>query len=146
VFFDPENGPPKRFRARYDDIIVFNQPLAEVWSSQVLVDTSTVPFRSCFKFLGADSTKVTVAAHLIQRRFDVVRAIRTCDLSILVNSLPDTFLLQTTEEGFGDSIVPTVARSTHARFQVIGSAKAAPVIAPVLRALIGMNDSLSWVS
>lgn len=93
--------------------------------------------------LGTDSTQITVTARSIVERFDVVRDIRPRDLPVLVDALPDPLLLQAPEEGLGNRIVPAVSPSTHAGLQTMASAKPPPVIAAVLRALIGVNDGLA---
>ncbi len=70
----------------------------------------------------------------------VVKDIGRRDVAVPVDSLLDPFLLQTAEEGFCACIVPTVSPAAHAGLKMIGSAKTAPVSAPILRALVGMND------
>jgi hypothetical protein len=85
-----------------------------------------------------------VTPRSIVERFDVVRDIGPRDLSVLVDSLLDPFLLQAAEERLCNRIVPAVAPSPHAGLKMIGSAKAPPVVASVLQALVGMNDGATW--
>lgn len=59
---------------------------------------------------------MAVTTSSIVERFDVIGDVLRRCFSISVNSLPDAFLLETTEERFGDSVIPTVAPTTHARF------------------------------
>src|SRR5262245_38373327 len=83
---------------------------------------------------------MTVAAGLIVEAIDVVGDVLHRQIAILVDLLLDPFLLEATEEGLRDGVVPAVGLSAHARLQVIGAAEAAPGIAAVLRTLIRMNQ------
>src|SRR5882672_5630863 len=81
-----------------------------------------------------------MAPRSIVERFDVLRDVSLCDLSVPVDSLLDALLLQAAEERFRNGIVPAVASTAHARLQVIGSTEAPPVITAVLTTLVRVND------
>lgn len=82
-------------------------------------------------------------ARSIVKRLDVIGDIFSRDLSIVIDSFLDSLLLQTAEEGFGNGIVPAVTASAHTGFQMVGPAKASPVVTPILRTLVRMNHSLA---
>ena len=72
----------------------------------------------------------------IVERIDVICDIGTREFAILVNSFLDAFLLQSAEKRLGDGVVPAVASTTHAGFELVRSAEPSPVVAAVLRALV----------
>jgi hypothetical protein len=67
----------------------------------------------------------------IVERFNVVSDIGLCEFSILVDSLFDSFFLQTAEKRLGNRIIPAVATTTDARLKMVGSAESLPVIASI---------------
>jgi hypothetical protein len=99
-----------------------------------------------FELLGAQAPEMTVTSRPIVKGIDIVSQISLGELSILVNLLLDSFLLQTAEKGFRDGIVPAVRLAAHTRLQVIGAAESPPRVTAVLRALIGMNHRAAWSS
>ena len=58
--------------------------------------------------------------------------------------LLDPLLLQAAEERFGNRIVPAVALSTHAGFEVVRAAEASPRATAELRTLIGVDEGAPW--
>ena len=95
-----------------------------------------------FKVIWANATQVGVSLGAVVEVLDVVADISGRQFSILEDSLLDEFLLQATEKGFSNGIVPTVAAPTHARFEVVGSAKTPPVVTTVLRPLVRVDYGL----
>lgn len=79
---------------------------------------------------------MAMAAIPIVKDFDVVKDVRSCQITRLVDAFLDTFLFQATKEGFGDCVVPTIATSAHAGLELMRVAEALPIIASVLRPLI----------
>ena len=67
---------------------------------------------------------------------DVLRDVCDRELAVLVDMLLDPLLLQATEEGLGDRIVPAVALSAHAGLEMIRPTEATPGIGAELGALI----------
>jgi hypothetical protein len=65
---------------------------------------------------------MTLPAYPIVERLNVVGNVYIGELSVLVDPLLDSFLLQAAEEGFSDRIIPTVPSSAHARFVILGDA------------------------
>ena len=82
---------------------------------------------------------MAVTSPRIVERLDGVSDIVYGYTAGLANLLLDPLLLQPTEIGFDDGVVPAVASSAHARFQMIPLAEPPPVVAAVLGALIGMD-------
>ena len=113
------------------------------WSTQDSVDTLLRALCIGLEGLRADAAEVKMAPCGIVERVDVVGQVRQGELPVLVDALPDPLLLQACKERFSNRIVPAVSSPAHARFQVISSAEPSPVIAPVLAALIRMDDGLS---
>ena len=109
------------------------------WTSQDLVDT--LPPSSCaLKNLRTDAAQMTVAARRIVERFNVRSDISLGKLSISVDFLFDTFLLQAAEKGFCDCVVRAVTATAHARFEMIISTETQPVIAPILGPLVRVDN------
>jgi hypothetical protein len=59
-----------------------------------------------------------------------------------IDALLDPFLLQAAKERFSHRVVPAVATSAHAGFQVMRPAEAPPRIAAKLGPLIGVNQDM----
>ena len=76
----------------------------------------------------------------IIKDLDVVEDIGSGELTGFVDALANPFLFQTAEERLRHCTVLAVFPSAHAGLQIIGQAKAPPVVAAVLTALIRMND------
>lgn len=93
--------------------------LAGEWSSQVSVDTVASPPSSDLKLIRADAAEVAVTTGSIVKAFDVVRDVFVRKFAVLVDVLLDPFLLQASEERFGDRIVPAVPFAAHARFESV---------------------------
>src|SRR5713101_2709870 len=85
---------------------------------------------------------MTVAPCLIVERVDVVSDIGCRSFSVFVDALSYSFLLQAAEEGLCNRVIPAVSPPAHARFKMIRAAKALPVIASILRALVRVNESV----
>lgn len=88
----------------------------------------------------ADAAQMAVSARSIVEHFDVVEDIRFGQITCFVDSLFDPFFLQAVEERFGDRVIPTVPAPTHARLQMMFAAEAQPLIAAVLRSLVGVDQ------
>ena len=84
------------------------------WSSQDSVDTVPTPPKLCFKSLRNNAADVAVAPGSIVERLDVFGDIFGRSVSIVVDVLLDSFLLQTAEEGFRHRVVPAIPSTTHA--------------------------------
>ena len=97
-----------------------------------------------FEHFRAHATDVAVTPRPIVRRFNVVCDVLRPILSVFVNMLLDPFLLKTSEKRFSNSVVPAVSTTAHAGHEMMGFAEPPPGIAPILRALIGMNQGTSW--
>ena len=78
---------------------------------------------------------MAVSAGSIVKHFHVVEYISACYISHLVDAFCDSLFLQATKE-WDNGIVPTVTPTTHAGLQVMGFAKAQPVVTAVLGSLI----------
>lgn len=96
---------------------------------------------SSFKHFRAYTTDMAVASRTIVELFDVFGDVLRSRLSIFVNVLLDPFFLEAAEKRFGNSIVPAISSAAHAGLKMMGFAEPPPGVAPVLRALIGMNQS-----
>ena len=59
-------------------------------------------------------------------------------------SVLDAFFLQAAKERLCNGVVPAVASSAHAGLKSVGSAEAPPIVAAVLTALVGVNNSSMW--
>ena len=79
--------------------------------------------RSGLKVLWTHASKIPVTSRPIVERLDVVGNVGGCQISALVDSLLDAFLLQATEERLGNGVVPTITSSAHARFEPVGTAE-----------------------
>ena len=90
------------------------------------------PLRSGLKLFRTDAPEMSVTTCRIIKRLNVVGNVSRCQISVLVDLFLDAFLLQAAEERFGNGVVPTVASSTHARFEPVGTAEATPIITTVL--------------
>ncbi len=82
-----------------------------------------------FKCLWTDPAEMAVSAGAIVKHFDVVEDMGPGHITGLVYPPLDAFLFQTAEEGFGNGVIPAVSPSTHARLELVGFAKAHPVVA-----------------
>jgi hypothetical protein len=109
------------------------------WSSQDLVETPPAGFMGRFELLRAEPSEVAVTSRSIVEGIDVVSYFGDRELSVLVDLLFDSLLLEAAEEGLGDGVVPAIALSTHTRFQMVRPTESAPRVAAELRALIGVN-------
>src|ERR1700676_1538527 len=89
---------------------------------------------------------MTMAARWIVERVNVVRYLDPCKLAGSVDLLLDAFHFQTAEELFRDRVVPAVSATAHARFKMICFAESPPIVAAILRTLVGMNDRSAWSS
>jgi hypothetical protein len=103
---------------------------------QDLVDTGFSPTVGDFKPVRTDTTKITVPAYGIVEVIDIFRQIEHGAISVSVDALFDTLLLQAAEEGFSNSIIPTVSSPAHARLKMISLVEAPLGITAVLRAPI----------
>ena len=110
------------------------------------METQWARLVSRFELLGTQPAEMTVAAHLIVERIDVVRHVGDRQLSVFVDLFLDPLFLQAAEERLGDSIVPAVAFPAHTRLEVIRAAESPPCVAPVLRSLIGVNQRAARAS
>lgn len=81
-----------------------------------------------------------MTARAIVERFDVVADLLGCLISVFVDALRDSFVLETAEERLRHRVIPAVAPAAHAGLQVIGFAEASPSIATILRTLIRVNQ------
>jgi len=66
------------------------------------------------------------------------------ELSVLVNLLLDSLLVETTGEGLGDGVVPATAFPAHTWFEMIRTTEAAPGVAAERGALVRVNQRPSW--
>ena len=97
-----------------------------------------------FELLWTEPSEVAVTSRSIVEGIDVVSHIGDRELSILVDLLFDSFLLQAAEEGLGDGIVPAIALAAHTRLETIRTAESTPRVAAELGSLIGVNQRASW--
>lgn len=81
-----------------------------------------------------------VSAFSIVEHLDVIEHIGAGELAGFVDPFFDPLLFQAAEEGFGHGIIPAVAATAHTGFQVVLRTETHPVIATVLRALVGMHQ------
>lgn len=68
----------------------------------------------------------------IVKDFDVIEHVGTGKISGFIDPLTNSFLFQATKKGFSNSIISTVASSTHTWLKVMRSTEALPIIAAVL--------------
>ena len=87
--------------------------LVQEWSSQDSVDTVPTPPMLRFKPLRANAADVAVAPGSIVERLDVFGDIFGRNVSIVVDVLLDSLLLQTAEEGLRHRVVPAVPATAH---------------------------------
>jgi hypothetical protein len=83
------------------------------------VDSCVSRFNLGFELFWTNTTNMTVPARSIVEDVDVIRNIFLCKSATFVDVLLDTLLFQTSEEGFGDGVVPAVALAAHARFEMV---------------------------
>ena len=83
---------------------------------------------------------MAVAACSIVEHLDVVEDIGPGQISRFVDALFNSFFLQTAKERLGHRVIPAVAAAAHAGLKMVFSAEAQPVIAPILRALIRVDQ------
>ena len=93
---------------------------------------------------GTNATEMAVSTDRIVEAFDVFGHVQGSRLAVRVDALLDPLLLQASEEGFSDGIVPAVRPPTHARLKMVGLAEASPRVASILRSLIRVDQGLSW--
>src|SRR5690242_6693734 len=113
-----------------------------VWTSQDFMDTSLSMFRHGFKCLRTDPAQMAVSPGAIIEGLDVLGDIGRSHRSGYVDALFDPLLLQAAEKGFSHRVVPAIASSTHAGFEMMCPAEAPPRIAAKLRPLIGVNQDM----
>src|SRR5262245_46420553 len=89
---------------------------------------------------------MAVTTRSIVEGIDVVGQVGDRQLSVLINLLLDSFLLQAAEERLSDGIVPAVTVPAHTRLEAIRAAESSPRVAAVLRARIGMNQRAAWTA
>src|SRR5450830_36855 len=106
------------------------------WSYQDLVDASFSLAMYGFKFVRTDTAKITVSSYFIVEIINVFGQVKRSGFAVGVNTFLDALLLQTAKEGLSYCVIPTVRSPAHARFYMIGLAKAAPGIAAILRSLV----------
>jgi hypothetical protein len=94
-----------------------------------------------FDLLRTEPSEVAVTSRSIVEGIDVVSHIGDRELSVLVDLLLDSFLLQAAEEGLGNGIVPAIALPAHTRFEMIRAAEPTPRVAAELGALIGVESA-----
>ncbi len=82
------------------------------------MDTVAAPPSSDLKLIWADAAKMAVTTGSIVEGFDVVSDVRVRKIAVLVDVLLDPFLLQASEEGFGDRIDAPMSSRTHRLSQV----------------------------
>ena len=104
------------------------------------MDAVPTPPMLCFKSLRANAADVAVASGSIVERLDVFGDIFGRSVSIVVDVLLDSLLLQTAEEGLRHRVVPAVPSTAHAGLEMIGLAEPAPRVTSVLRALIRVDQ------
>jgi hypothetical protein len=90
----------------------------EVWSSQDSVDTVATSPSSDLKLIRADAAKMAVTTGSIVKGFDVVSDVRVRKIAVLVDVFLDPFLLQASEERFGDRIDAPMSSRAHRLAQV----------------------------
>lgn len=95
---------------------------------------------------GTDATEMAVSTDRIVEAFDVLGHVQGSRLAVRVDALLNPLLLQTSEEGFSDGIVPAVRPPAHTGLKMVGLAEAPPCIAPILCSLIRMNQGLAGSS
>gem|GEM_PF-2901560 len=115
----------------------------EDWSYQDLVDTWAARPMCRFELDGANATEVAVSTDRIVEAFDVLGYVQGRRSAVRVDVLLDALLLQASEEGLGDCVVPAVRPPAHAGLKMVGLAEAPPCIAPILRSLIRVDQGLS---
>lgn len=81
-----------------------------------------------------------MSALSIVEHFDVIEDIGTGQFACFVDAFLNPLFLQTAKERFDDGVVPAVTAPAHAGFEVMLSAESEPVVAAVLRPLVGVDD------
>ncbi len=76
----------------------------------------------------------------IVEHFDIVEQVGLGILPGRVDAVPHSLLLETAEERLRGGVVIAVPPPAHARLQPVGAAESGPVVAVVLRPLIGVDD------
>ena len=89
-----------------------------VWSSQDSVDTAAASLNGDLKLIRADAAEMAVTTGSIVKGFDVVSDVLVRYIAVLVDVLLDPFLLQASEERFGDRIDAPMSSRTHRLLQV----------------------------
>ena len=79
---------------------------------------------------------MAVATDAIVEHVNVIGDLGRGDISSLVDSFLDPFLLQTAEEGFCHGVIPAVSTPAHTGLQMMCLAEAPPRITAKLRSLI----------
>jgi len=83
---------------------------------------------------------MAVPALSIVEHLYVVEDVSAHPVARFVDLILDPFLFQAAEEGLSHRIVPIIASSIHAWFEVMRDTEAIPGVAAVLRALVRMHD------
>jgi hypothetical protein len=83
---------------------------------------------------------MAMSADSIIEHLYVVKDVDTHLIACFVDLLFDAFLFETAEEGSTRCMVPILASSTHARFEVMWDTEAKSGVAAVLPSLIRMYD------
>ena len=102
------------FRPRMFDVL--DPEVQLVWSSQDLVEMPPARFVGRFELLRAEAAEVAVTSRSIVEGIDVISHLGDREISVLVDLLLDSLLLEAAEEELCDRVVPTIAFSAHARF------------------------------
>jgi hypothetical protein len=79
---------------------------------------------------------VAVTSRSIVEGIDVVSHLGDRELSVCVDLLLDSLLVDTAEEGLGDGVLPAIALPAHTWFEMIRTTKAAPRVAAELGAQV----------
>jgi hypothetical protein len=103
------------------------------------VETLPARFMGRFELLRTEPSEVAVTSRSIVEGIYVVSHVGDRELSVFVDLLLDSFLLEAAEEGLGNGVVPAIALSAHTRFEMIRPAESAPRVTAELSALIGVN-------
>jgi len=81
-----------------------------------------------------------MTAGSVIEHFDVIEDVGFRQIACFVNAFLDSLLFQATKERFGHRVIPTVTASAHARFEMMLATEAHPIVAAILRTLIGMDQ------
>jgi len=90
------------------------------------VETLPARFVGRFELLRTEPPKMAVTSRSIVEGIDVVSHLGDRELSVFVDLLLDSLLLEAAEEGLGDGVVPAIALPAHTWFEMIRTTEAAP--------------------